>query len=88
MPQGSILGPLLFCLYTSVLPPAVENADDTEILHYVYKDAVTDLNQKVMSDLDWMEPIRLAHIFGLISLNQKSQSQTIKAVTKTKSFNF
>ena len=67
VPQGSILGPLLFSLFVNDIPASVSNcvcrlyADDTIL--YTSGDSISDLNQLLQEDLnsinDWMKSNRL-----------------------------
>ena len=72
VPQGSILGPLLFLLYINDLPQAVKNcdirlyADDTCIsfMHKIVKTIENELNKDFNSLCDWFVDNKLSIHFG------------------------
>ncbi len=61
VPQGSILGPLLFTLYVNELPKMVENcltsmyADDTKLEHARKPQDIQLMETKINNDLDKLE---------------------------------
>ena len=92
VPQGSILGPLLFLLYVNDMPQAVQSdlllyADDT-CLVYSDKNVLNiekQLNNDFNSLCDWFEDNKLSIHFGqektksiLFSKRKKKESITIK----------
>nr|CAH7723194.1 unnamed protein product [Callosobruchus chinensis] len=67
VPQGSILGPLLYTIYTSQFPKAVKHsklqfyADDTQLLHSFHPDALDDGCHKICTDLDIISNVSQRH---------------------------
>nr|CAH7714133.1 unnamed protein product [Callosobruchus chinensis] len=71
VPQGSILGPLSYTIYTSQFPKAVKysklqlHADDTQLLHSFYPDAIDGGCHKICTDLGIITNISQRHSLHL-----------------------
>ncbi|MEL7309549.1 MAG: reverse transcriptase domain-containing protein, partial [Pseudomonadota bacterium] len=82
VPQGSVLGPLLFCLVVDSLSPIFPNssilkyADDVIILHFIRKSEDDKLQAEWNALVDWSETISLPINY--------SKSQVLDIVTKSR----
>ena len=71
VPQGSILGPLLFTLYTSQLTTKLKHvsvhyyADDTQVYLSFRSNDILEANVKLTSDLDILQKVSLDHCLEL-----------------------
>nr|CAI5852127.1 unnamed protein product [Callosobruchus analis] len=71
VPQGSILGPLLYILYTSQFPKAVKHsklqlyADDTQILYSCRPDKLDEGCSKICTDLQILSDLSQRHSLRL-----------------------
>nr|CAI5854252.1 unnamed protein product [Callosobruchus analis] len=71
VPQGSVLGPLLYTIYTSKLMTSIRNcqyqifADDTQLMYSFFPDDINDACRKVNEDLSSLYTMSLKQSLDL-----------------------